>query len=165
MKFAASVQRILTQNRSFQDEVLEILSTSMANVNSQLQGISCIINSLAAAMIYQNVLRQSQAKIESLLFPLTQGQLEAQVEQILDLEDIESIVQNSKQLNGTIFTSYPELLFRVGKMVVIDFTEEENNYNFHFVLANPNLKANTMHQMYEVLHVPIIRKMPKTRLV
>ena len=51
VKFAASVQRILTQNRSFQDEVLEILSTSMANVNSQLQGISCIINFLAAAMI------------------------------------------------------------------------------------------------------------------
>ena len=86
---------------------------------------------------------------------LSQGTLEANVGQILDLSEIKLIIAASDQLNETIYSDHPELLFRVGNMVFMNFTNEGDHNNFHSVLVGPYLKEEAIYQIYEKVQVPI----------
>ena len=131
------------------------MKSSWDKTQTQVRNIKCDVAELAAAMIQQSIMREHQEKLRTTLVALTQGTLEANVGQILELSDLELIIKGSKQLNGTLYAEHPELLFRVGKMVLMNFTDNGENYNFHFVLAAPHLKSNTIYQMYEPIQVPV----------
>ena len=127
----------------------------MQNTNQLLKGINCDIDALASVIIYQNIILESLEETRIILSALDRGRLIGEVGQILDMEDIQLLVESSKQLNNTIFQKYPELLFRVGQMVLTNFTESDAAYNFHFVLAAPNLRLEGIHQIYNAIQVPI----------
>ena len=125
--------------------MLEVLSHTTDQIHAELESVDCSLRSIATAIVFQNTWRQSQQEVETLLFALTQGKLEAEVGQILEMDEVKTVVKSSRQLNNTIFANHPELLFRVGRMVLTACIETPENYNFHFVLATPNLRRNTLY--------------------
>ena len=158
--FADRITAFAKSTSSTQEELLEVLYHTTDQIHAELEYVDCSLRSIATTIVFQNTLRQSQQEVETLLFALTQGKLEAEVGQILEMDVVKTIVKSSRQLNNTIYATHPELLFRVGRMVLTAFIETPENYNFHFVLATPNLRRNTLHQMYEVIQVPITNKDP-----
>ena len=155
VQFTEATTDFVQEVRNFQKEVLTLMTNSMGDTRKLLKGMNCDIDALSSVIIYQNILMESLEKTRTILSALDRGRLEAEVGQILDMKDIELLVKSSRQLNSTMFKLYPELLFRVGQMVLTDITESEKSYNFHFVLVAPNLRVDGIHQMYNAIQVPI----------
>ena len=117
--------------------------------------LKCDLANIASALVHQSIIREHHEELNKLLVALSQGTLEANVGQILDLSEIKLIISASDQLNETIYSDHPELLFRVGNMVLMNFTNEGDQYNFHYVLVAPDLKKEAIYQIYEKVQVPI----------
>ena len=151
LQFSSQVMNFTSQSRRFQNSVLEVFRSVQMKFNQ----LKCDLANVASALVHQSIIREHQEELNKLLVALSQGTLEANVGQILDLSEIKLIISASDQLNETIYSDHPELLFRVGNMVLMNFTNEGDHYNFHYVLVAPDLKKEAIYQIYEKVQVPI----------
>ena len=153
--FAKRVTKHLQSTRNYQGKILEILRREHIKMYKAVNDLNCDISSLASIIMYQNILQEHQSKMSEMLFAITHGKLNSDIAQVLNLEDIKLIVQNNEQFKDTIYINSPELLYRLGELILIDVALENTEYVFNFVVAVPKLAPKSLHQAYDKVQVPI----------
>ena len=75
--------------------------------------------------------------------------------QVLSVEDLSEIVNGNEVYKTTIYKDLPELLFRLGSLILVDMVKGKDSVQFHFVLSAPNLAQQTLYRVYTPVVVPL----------
>ena len=75
--------------------------------------------------------------------------------QILNIRDLRTVALGKEEFNYTIFVEHPEILYRVGNLLLANVVNNRNFLVFHFVLIAMELTLESMHQTFEINQVPM----------
>ena len=75
--------------------------------------------------------------------------------QILNIRDLRTVALGNEEFNHTIFVEHPEILYRVGNLLLANVVNNRNFLVFHFVLIATELTLENMHQTFEINQVPM----------
>ena len=156
--FAEEVAEQISITRQFQGNVLQIVEEGLGQLNQYITGLRCDIASLATLMVYQQALHRHQLKIAEMFFAVSHGRLFAEAAQTLTINDLELIVKNNPNFKDTIYSTNPEILYRVADLVLAQVTKGSRDLVFHFLLIAPKLAPASLYQTYKVLQVPIVEQ-------
>ena len=108
--------------------------------------------------LYQLTLFEHQRKLSELFDGVNTGKLITGAVPMLGLSDIELILENNVVFKNTVYNKVPELLLRLGELVLINAQESNFSITLHLILAAPCLETNSLHQTYHPTAVPIMSK-------
>ena len=155
LEMAALTEENFRTSRRFQNSVLEILEGMSTEIRDRIEGLKCDLVSLSMLMIHEQELKTHYAKVEQLFFSAIHKKLKASISQTLTLEDLKLVVRNNPGYEDTLFLNFPELLYRVGDLYLLQVSKNSNSMLFHFLLTAPKIKQGSLYQTYTPVTIPV----------
>jgi len=155
VNFASVVEEELISRRAFDNDVLELIEAGFGKVYQEIEGLKCDITSIAALTIFQQTLKIHESKLDEMFFATKHGKLTASLPQTLSLDDLNLILEGNPNFQNTIYSSRPEILYRIGDLYLMDAVKHEKCLLFHFLLTAPKLKPASLYKTYYPVQVPI----------
>ena len=153
-QFAKQATQEINKMKEFDKQVLRLIETETTNIYGIINDLGCDVNALADINIYQLILHEHERKLNQLATSINNGKLLSDAVPILSAKDVRIILENPIYDN-TVYRTIPELLLRVGELVLMDVLKTEEAFSFHYILATPKLAKKALYQTYTPRIVPM----------
>ena len=158
-QFAQDTIKHLKQSRTFEDQILKLIDNELDAVYDHMSSIKCDVTALASLFIYQQSVLRTHLKVSELFYQVRHGKLLSESAPTLTLEDLRKIVTGNPNFQNSIYEQNPELIFRLGDIVLVDTSQADADMTFHFILVIPKISQQSLYQTYKVAKSPISKDM------
>ena len=140
-----------TDFKDIKNNILMTFKKIESDLKKEAEHIDCKTNILALQLLQAKEIRLWRDSIEEILTWVIKGQIRGNIiPAVLSPEDIQLVVNNSPDLNETIYVDNPTYLYAVGKLSVVEMTKIADHYIFHLVVDIPHIRPENLFKVFKI---------------
>ena len=136
---------------TFEADTLKIYEKLEENIQTSLDELTCDLDILTIYFLQSRSLNNFRRRLDALLRPINEGKRYGNLSpDAINLENLKTLIGKHENLKNTVYIDHPYLVYAVGKIILANAQENEDNIVLHIILSIPVIQEKNLHSVYEV---------------